>query len=259
MTPLSSPGGRVWVIARFVLLEAFRSGLPWLALACVAASFGFAAFLAHIALTETRELQAAVAAAMLRISAAFLIATHVVTSVAREANDRGLEFALTLPISRSVYYVGKLAGFACAAALLAISFAAPLLLWAEPAPLGVWVLSLAAETALVAAMGLFFSMALAEAVPAIAVTAGLYLLGRSVGAIQAIAAGPLAQEQESALRGIVDALALLLPRLDQATRTEWLVYGLPPASDALDALAGLAIYFVLLVGAGLFDFSRRNL
>jgi len=259
MTPLSSPRHAVWVIARFVLLEAFRSGLPWLAFACIAASVGIAAFLAHIALTETRELQATAAAAMLRISAAFLIAIHVVASVARETNDRGLELALALPVSRSAYYAGKLAGFACAAALLAASFASPLLLWTAPAPLGVWALSLAAETALVAAIGLFFSMALAEVVPAIAATAGLYLLGRSIAAIQAIAAGPLGQGQESALRGIVDAFALLLPRLDQATRTEWLVYGLPSTGEALGALAGLAIYFVLLGGAGLFDFSRRNL
>ena len=259
MNTLSSPRHAVWVIARFVLLEAFRSGLPWLALACIAASVGLAAFLAHIALTETRELQATAAAAMLRISAAFLIAVHVVASVARETNDRGLELALTLPISRSAYYVGKLSGFACAAALLAASFAAPLLLWSAPLPLGVWALSLAAETALVAAIGLFFSMALAEVVPAIAATAGLYLLGRSVAAIQAIAAGPPGQPQESALRGIVDALGLLLPRLDQATRTEWLVYGPPSMDQALGALAGLAIYFALLGGAGLFDFSRRNL
>ena len=259
MTAHSSSRCPVWVIARFVLLEAFRSGLPWLALACVAASVGLAAFLAHIALTEARELQAAAAGAMLRISAAFLIATHVVTSVAREANDRGLELALTLPISRSTYYAGKLAGFACVGALLSASFAAPLLLWTAPAPLGVWTLSLAAETALVAAIGLFFSMALAEVVPAIAATAGLYLLGRSVAAIQAIAAGPLGQEQESALRGLADAVALLVPRFDQVTRTEWLVYGLASTGEAIDAIAGLAIYFVLLGGAGLFDFSRRNL
>jgi ABC-type transport system involved in multi-copper enzyme maturation permease subunit len=249
----------VWIIARFALLEALRSGLPWLALGCVAASVGFAAFLAQVALTETRELQAAAAAAMLRISAVFLIGTHVVASVAREANERGLELALALPISRSAYYAGKLTGFACAAALLATSFALPLFLWSAPGPLALWALSLAAEAALVAAMGLFFSAAVTQVVPAIAATAGLYLLARSVSAIQAIASGPLAQGHESPLRGIVDALALLLPRLDQATRTEWLVYGLPPAGEPLAALAGLAIYFALLAAAGLFDFSRRNL
>src|SRR5258706_16331112 len=122
MTPLSSPCHPVWIIARFALLEAWRSGLPWLALGCIVASVGFAAFLAHVALTETRELQAAAAAAMLRIGAAFLIGTYVVTSVAREANDRGLELALAFPISRSAYYAGKLAGFGSAAALLAAAF-----------------------------------------------------------------------------------------------------------------------------------------
>jgi ABC-type transport system involved in multi-copper enzyme maturation permease subunit len=249
----------VSTIARFVLLEALRSGLPWLALACVVASLGLAVFLAQVALTETRELQAAAAGALLRASAAFLIAAHVVASVAREANDRGLELALALPLSRSTYYLGKLAGFACCAVLLATCFAAPMLLWSAPVPLAHWWLSLAAETALVAAMGLFFSMVMTQVVPAIAATAGLYLLGRSVSAIQAIAAGPLAEESQSALRGIVDALALLLPRLDRATRTEWLVYGAPAPGELLTALAGLGIYFVLLAAAGLFDFSRRDL
>ncbi|MGH8674033.1 MAG: ABC transporter permease, partial [Burkholderiales bacterium] len=102
--------------------------------------------------------------------------------------------------------------------------------------------------------------ALTNVVPAIAATAGLYLLGRSVSPIQAIAAGPLAtQASENPLASVVDTLALLLPRFDHATRTEWLVYGPPSASDLLGALAGLAIYFALLAAAGLFDFSRRDL
>ena len=252
------PGLPIVVIARFVLLEALRGGLPWLVLACVGASLGLAAFLAQIALTETRELQAAAAAALLRATGAFLIGAHVATSVAREGNDRGLELALTLPISRSTFYAGKLAGFSCCALLLATTLAAPLLLWSSPAALAFWWASLAIEMALVAAMALFFSMALAGVVPAIAATAALYLLGRSLSAIQAIAAWPLA-ERESPLRGIVDSLALLIPRLDAATRTEWLLYELPAASDLITALAGLAIYCALICAAGLFDFSRRNL
>jgi ABC-type transport system involved in multi-copper enzyme maturation permease subunit len=246
------------VIARPVFLEAVRGGLPWLGLACVGASIGLAAFLAQVALTETRELQAAAAAALLRVSGAFLIATHVVASVSREANDRGLELALTLPISRSTYYAGKLAGFSSCALLLATLFAAPLLLWSSPAALAFWWVSLAAELTLVAATAFFFSMTLAAMVPALAATAGFYLLGRSVSAIQAIAAGPFA-EQESTLRGIVDSLALLIPRLDGATRTEWLLYGLPAPSDLIAVIAGSAIYCAFVSAAGLFDFSRRDL
>ena len=49
-------------LARFVLLEARRSGLPWLALACIVVVAGLAGFLAQVALTESRALQAAVSA-----------------------------------------------------------------------------------------------------------------------------------------------------------------------------------------------------
>ena len=245
-------------IARFVLLEGLRSGLPCLAGACVGASFCLGAFVGEVALTETRELQAAASAALLRAGAAFLIAAHVVSSIARETSDRVLELALTLPISRSTYYTGKLVGFAGCALLLATAFAMPLLLWSTPAALVSWWVSLTAEMTLVAAIALFFSP-LSGPVPAIAATAGLYLLGRSISTIQAIAAGPLAQAQDGTLRSIVDSFALLVPRLDAVTRTEWLVYGLPGPGDLLAAIAGLAIYCALLAAAGLFDFSRRDL
>jgi hypothetical protein len=110
----------------------------------------------------------------------------------------------------------------------------------------------------VAAMALFFSMTLAGVVPAIAATAGLYLLGRSVSTIQAIAAGPLV-DQVNTLRSIVDSLAFLIPRLDGATRTAWLLYDAPGPRDFTVALAGLAIYCAFIWTAGLFDFCRRDL
>jgi hypothetical protein len=46
--------------------------------------------------------------------------------------------------------------------------------------------------------------------------------------------------------------------VDAATRTEWLVYDAPSAGAYAGALAGLAIYVVLLTAAGLYDFQRRN-
>ena len=185
----------------------------------------------------------------------------VVASVSREANDKGLELALALPVSRTAYYAGKLAGFGCAGALLATFFALPLLLWAKPWDLAPWWLSLVAETALVAAAALFFASAMSQTLAALAAAAGLYLLGRSMSAIQAIAGAPQAGDSLSAdaARWFVDALALLLPRLDAATRSDWLLYGAPQAGEFARVLIGLGLYIVLLAAAGLFDFSRRNL
>lgn len=259
-TPRSSRSPSL-TVAYYTLVEALRSGLPWLAAACAAAVLGLAGFLSQVAITEGAALQASVAGALLRACAVFLIAAHVVASVSREANDKGLELVLALPISRSAYYLGKLLGFACAGALLATLFALPLLAWAKPADLAAWWVSLAVETALVAAAALFFSSAMAQTVAAIAATAGLYLLARSIAAIQAIAGSPLAGDSPltQAARWGIDTLAVLLPRLDSVTRGDWLLYGAPAPGELARALLGLALYLALLAAAGLFDFSRRNL
>jgi ABC-2 family transporter len=248
-------------VAFYALVEALRSGLPWLAAAAAIAVLGLSGFLSQVAITEAAALQASTAGALLRACAVFLITAHVVASAAREANDKVLELALALPISRPAYYLGKLLGYACTGAMLATLFALPLLVWAKPADLAAWWISLAAETALAAAAALFFASALTQTVAAIAAAVGLYLLGRSISAMQAIAGNALAGDSATAqaARWIVDALSLLLPRLDAVTRSDWLLYGAPAAGEFAHALAGLALYFVLLAAAGLFDFSRRNL
>lgn len=249
------------LLARTTLLEARRSGLPWLLFGLLAAALGLAAFLSQVAVTESRELQAALAAALLRAGAAFLLAAHVASSVVREANDKVLELALALPLSRSQYYVGKLAGYGAIGLGFAAALSVPMLLWAAPENVALWGVSLAFELLLVGAASLFFAVTLANVVPAIAASAGLYLLARSIAAIQLLARGPLAEETWTQIvaRGAVDAVALLLPRLDAATRSEWLLYAAPAPGEYAAAVGALLLYTALLCAAGLFDFHRRNL
>ena len=251
----------ILTLSRYVLVEARRSALPWLACAAALGALALSAFLAQVAIVESAALQTTACAAMLRLCAVFLVATHVVASVVREANDKGVELLLALPISRSAWYLGKLCGFTATAIAVATLAALPLAFLAPPAPLLAWWLGLCAESALVAAMALFFAAALGQTASAIAGCAGLYLLGRALGAMQAIAAGPLADEDgpQHALRALLDAFALLLPRLDSVARGDWLLYGAPGIGELLRPLAGVALYFLLLAAAGLFDASRRNL
>ena len=248
------------ILARLALLEARRGGLAWLAGAAIVAAIALGAFLAQVAITESRMLQTAVVAALLRVCAVFVIAAQVIASVRREIDDRRLELALALPLSRSTQYLGRLAGFALCATLLAVVFSLPVLLWAPPAAVAAWGVSLALELVLVAAAALFFAMSLASVVPALAATAGLYVLGRSMSAVQAIAGGPLADDSlaHQLARHALDAVALLLPALDRVTRTEWLLYGLSDMRSYAFALTTLAVYAGLLVAAGLFDFQRRT-
>jgi ABC-type Na+ efflux pump permease subunit len=246
-------------LARLVLLEARRGALPWLAAAAVALSLGLAVFLSQVALTESRALQASIVAAVLRACAVFLIAAHVATSVLREINDKGLELMLSLPLGRSKQYAGRFIGFAACAVAISLFFALPLLLWSPAPAVAYWAGSLAVETALMAAATLFFAMSLGQLLPAIAASAGFYLLARSIAAIQDIASGPLRDESlaDRFARWAVDAVALLFPRLDSVTRSEWLLYGTPAPSAYAAAVGGLVVYASLLIAAGLFDFHRR--
>jgi hypothetical protein len=167
---------------------------------------------------------------------------------------------LSLPLSRTTHYLGRLAGYAACGVALAMLFSAALLFWVPPLPALLWGVSLALEAALVAAAALFFAMTLPNLVAAIAATAGLYLLARAMPAIQALAGAPLDAETWAGwlARRAVDAIAFLLPRVDAATRTEWLVYEAPSPGAYAAALGGLALYTVLLTAAGLFDFHRRS-
>ena len=247
------------ILARLVLIEARRGGLGWLALASLLLGVALAGFLSQLALTESRMLQAAVVAALLRVCAVFLVAGQVVASVRREIDDRRLELALSLPLSRPAQYLGRLGGFVALGVALALVFAVPTLLWASPLAVACWALSLACELALVAAAALFFAMTLASLVPALAATIGLYLLARSVSAMQAIAAGPLATDSllQELTRHVLSGVALLLPALDRATRTEWLLYGAPDGQSFALGVAGTLLYGALLAAAGVFDFARR--
>ncbi len=249
------------ILARNVFLEARRSGLPWLGLASILTAIVLAAFLAQVALTESLQLQAALAAALLRACGAFLVALAVAASTAREAADKGLEFMLALPLSRAVQYLGRWLGHSWSAVLVAVAFSLPLLLWSAPAAVAHWGLSFALELVLVAALTLFFSMAFGQLLPAVAASAAFYLLARALGTIQAIAHAPLVEMDwmQRAAQWLIDAIAFVLPRLDAVTRTDWLLYGTPPAGEYLAALGGLALYALLLLAAGLVDLYRRNL
>ena len=247
------------IFARLALIEARRGGLAWLVGLSIVGAVAIGAFLAQLAITESRLLQAAVVAALLRFCAVFALGAQVVASVRREIDEKRLELLLALPRSRATQYLGRLTGFAALGIALAVIFALPLLLWAPPAAVAYWALSLACELALVAAAALFFAMTLESLVGALAASAALYLLARSVSAMQAIAAGPLAEDSlvHELGRRAVDAVALLLPALDRVTRTEWLLYATPDMRSYALALGGMLIYAALIAAAGVFDFERR--
>jgi ABC-type transport system involved in multi-copper enzyme maturation permease subunit len=248
-------------IARYTLLEALRNRLLWLALILVAAGLVFTQFLDQVAITESNQIQAALLAALVRVGAVFMLASFVVTSMVREFNDKVMELLLSRPLRRSSYFFGKLAGYASVALALALISSLPLALFAPAPRVALWGLSLACELLVVTAFALFCVLSLTQVLSALAAVAGFYLLSRSIGALQIMAANPLPgvpSMGQQLVNFIIDAIAFLLPSLDRMTQTGWLIYSAPPAAELMLLLAQTAVYVVLMCGAALFDLQRKN-
>ncbi|QJD92876.1 ABC transporter permease [Duganella dendranthematis] len=246
-------------IARYTLLEALRNRLLWLVLLMMAGAVAVSGFLNELALTESRQLQAALLGAVLRFAAVFLVATFVITSMAREANDKGLELLMALPMPRAVYLFGKLAGFGALAVLPALLFGALGLCFAPPEQAALWAFSLLCECWIVAAFSVLCMLTLNQVLPALAASFAFYLLARVIGALQLLGhgAGIVQSGGQQMLNTGIDGLALLLPHLDQFTRSDWLVYHSGSGADLATIAAQTAIYVALMAAAALFDLHRK--
>lgn len=251
----------ILIIAKYTLLEALRNRLMWLQAAVLLIGIGLSGFLAEVAVTESRQIQLAMLGAFLRYSAVFLLATFVVTSIVREANDKGLEGVLALPLPRASYALGKLTGY-CALALIPALSAAIVVATMVPADQALlWTLTLIAELWLVAGFSLLCVFTFNQVMASLSAVFAFYLLARSVTALQLIGHGPFRRDTPSqwVLNTLLDGLSKVLPRLDDFARTDWLVYGGGDLSTLPAVAAQAAVYLTLLAAAALFDLYRKNL
>ena len=115
---------------------------------------------------------------------------------------------------------------------------------------------------LVAVLATFCAFSLASTTGAIAAVAGFYLLARSVGALELIAAGPAAADNamwQVVVNHAVNAISVLLPRLDLFTSSAWLTGAAPGGGELAIVFGQAVLYVILLTAALMFDFYRREL
>lgn len=252
----------VMIIARYTFIEGLRNRLFSLMLIAFVCGFGLVEFFGALALTETREIQSAFAAALSRWMIVFVIALFVTTSMVREFNDKGLELFLSLPLRRSAYFFGKLLGFLMLAVVVTVFGCLLLLLYAPLPGVLAWGVSLGCELAIVTAASLLCLFTFTHVTPAFSAVAAFYVLARSIHDIQLISQSPLLETGGAGqifIEQIIRFIALVLPDFSVFTRTAWLVNQTACWQELAAVLIQTLIYTALLCAAALFDFHRKNI
>ena len=250
---------KIIAISRFTLLEAARSRLSWLVLGTVLVLCLASLLVRELATTESQRIQISFLASLLRITNALVIAAFIISTL-REFNDKVPALVLALDVARSQFVLGKALGLGLVAALVVLVYALPLALLAPAATWWPWAVSLLLESLMIAAVSMFCGISLRSVAAGLLFTIGFYVLAKSFAAIQLISHASLnaASVTHRYMTGLLDTLALLLPRLDQFAQTRWLVDGIESAM--LGGLALQTIIFVALVtSAAMFDLYRKNL
>ena len=248
-------------IAAYTFREAVRKRLFMLTLCGLLCLLGLTAFVGELAVTEQRQIQAALIGAGVRLFTVCTVCLFVITSTVREFNDKGFELMLSLPVPRSSYFFGKCAGFLLLALVISAAGALLLLLYSEPGPVLLWYVSLMCELLILVVLSLLCLFTFGNITVAYMLVLAFYFLSRSMETIRLVSMSPILETHslsQEFMNGLVQAIALFLPALQGFARSEWLIHGsdwgvLPPI------LIQTGIYAVLLSAAALFDLYRKEL
>jgi ABC-type transport system involved in multi-copper enzyme maturation permease subunit len=250
-----------YTIARYTFIEALRNRLFLLSITGLICLFGMAEFAGELAITETRQIQAALVAATTRWFLVTTCALFVITSMVRESNDKGLELILSLPVSRISYYIGKYCGFLLLAIVILVLSAPLLLIYADPAALAGWLFSMLCEIAIIIAVSMLCLFTFSNITIAFMSTLAFYILARSIGTIQLLSTSPILESEsysQQFMNQLVNLIAWVLPDLNAFTRSDWLLYGIED-NALVFVLMQTLVYLGILFAAGLFDLYRKEL
>jgi len=249
-------------IAKFTALETFHNRLLWLISSGAFVGIGIGLFGNALAITESQEIQTAFMSSSLRFISVLIISLTVVTSISRELHDKNLDMLLSLAITRTTYFFGKIIGFSIITFFTAVVFGLCLLISATPEYILIWSISLFCELFIVLCFSMLCALSLRQVPLAIIVVMGFYILSRSIqSALLMINAPMLSTDSvvDTAMIYALQGISYLIPDFSIFTRSEWLIYESVEWSSLSRIFLQTFSYFILLSGASLFDFYRKSI
>ncbi|MDP2795487.1 MAG: hypothetical protein Q8O25_15640 [Sulfurisoma sp.] len=194
--------------------------------------------------------------------------------VSQEIQRRTVLFALTYPVARGHYMVGRYLGVLGLLALATLLLG--MLLWvvilntgtgyeqgfavAPGGPYWLTIFGLWVDAAVVAAFALWIASLSTVGLLPLALGLAFAAAGKSLGAVaEYLAAGAEGDAEIMRLAPIVDAIQWFLPDLSRLDWRAWPMYGVPPDTLAMAGGGLVAVsYIALLVTLAVLAFNRRD-
>lgn len=249
-------------LIRYVLMAALRDRLFLSLVLMLLVGAALALFLGSGAMVEADRFSLVFAAGGLRFAGVAGLALFAVFHMRRAFDSKDIDFLLSRPLSRTGFILSHALAFSMLAAGLGLTTGL-VLLAINPAAAGagsfLWIASFVAELVIVVNAALFFAMVISSASGGVLAVFGLYVLARLMGQLLGIAATEGDMRGWEILRAAMDAISMVVPRLDLMAQTSWLVY--PDTATGIGygfILAQAAVYVALLVCAAVIDLRRRQ-
>jgi Cu-processing system permease protein len=244
---------------RFVVLVALRDRLFVSLYALLAAMVGISAYVGDTALFEAAETTAVVAAGAVRVILALGLTVFVAITLERIYESREIEVVLSRSMSRSTLIGALAVGFGLVGLVLVLPVGLIVAVFA-PSAIGsvVWTASLVGEVLILVSFAIFAGISLERAMPTIFATLGFYALSRLMSLFIGIATTGKQSGANAVANPVIDAIALVVPRLDLFVQSQWLIYEPDLTMIVWLMLAQTIVYVCLLLGAAAFDLHRKQ-
>ncbi len=249
-----------WPVVKYVLTAAIRDRLILSFFLLMVVGASMAIFLGSSAIIESQQFAIVFAAGGLRFAGAVALVLFIVFYLRRAFENKDVEFLLSRPLSRPTFLFSHFIAFTLLAFVLA-AFVFGTLCAIAPNAVGeghiLWGSSLFMEYMIVGSMALFFAMVLSSAASCSLAVFAFYILARIIGQILGILGMGLAMKGVDFLGGVMNIIALVVPRLDLMAQTTWLLYGPDQIGYGFILLQGV-IFSALIFFAALVDLGKRQ-
>lgn len=250
-----------WQLITHALKAAIRDKMILTLIVALAVTCSLSVFMGSVAVIEQDQFSIVFAASGIRFAVVFGLILFVVFYIRRSFDAKDVEFLLCRPLTRIQFLLSYSLAFIILALIMTVAQGLCVyVLGGQSFGEGhfLWLASIAAENIIMVGTALFFSMILSSAATASMACLGFYALTRMMGQILGVIDAGVPFPGSTLLSYLMQAISIVMPRLDLMGQTSWLVYGVGDKVDLSFVFLQAVIFSIFIFLASAIDLVRRQ-